>query len=341
MSEETQESEFQDLEDDRDEKDISFQTLAEEKYGEKITALEPDAYDRLEGLFYEKLDKFGNERLALTSAIGSFNFEQSSGGEQVELYTVGASRIRSFQGPTVFGYGVLVPEDGTPGRISIIIPESSIDSSLEEVKEMFNDPFKRVSANISYRPAKGVEGGYVGEIGGMSSVFDEVEDEERTFDEAQEFVNSHVSNTRIADISQGLSKTKDGSNWAAAFGVDFKRIEFATILESAVSEKGARYVLQDDSFIEASDLPPEVRGEDDELGLVAYADPDYMALDSESIVDVYGTITPNSDGQPTMDVFGYFGHYEQEATINRSSSSNGSSGSDTKVTGDAVDERTI
>lgn len=327
-----------------EEDEVDFHELAKEKYGEKVTDLGEEKFERLEKLFHEKLEKFGNERLALTSAIGSFNFQESSGGSEETIYTVGVDGPRNFQGPTLFLYGILDPadENQSPGRIAIIAPTSDLDDP-DGVKDIFSEPFQEVSANISTRAAKGVESAYVGELGTMGGgAFTVTETPEREFEERQEFVMGHLDEVQIGHMSEGLSATKD-SGFAESFGADIKVIPYATILESAVSGKGARYVLQDDSFIEASDLPPEVRGEDNELGLVAYGDPDFMALDSESIVDVFGTITPNSEGQPTMDIFGYYGHYEQEAEINRSGSSSGGSAgdSDTTVTGDAVDERTI
>lgn len=320
-----------------------FESLAQEKYGDKIDGLDDDQFERLEGLFEEKYEKFDDERLALTSAIGSFNFEQSSGGEEITVYTVGCDGPRNFQGQTLFCYGVIDPEDDTPGRVSIIVPEDSVDRPLSEIKELFSEPFEPVTANISFRPAKGFEGGYVGEVGSMGSVFSQKEDDNRSFEERQEFVMDHVETTEIGNISEGMTTTKEGNNWAAAFGADFKVIPYATILEAAVSGKGARYVFQDDSFIEARDLPPEVRGEDDELGLVGYGDPEFMSLNQESIVDVFGTITPNSDGQPTMDIFGYHGHYEDEKDVNTATGSDdgGSGGSGGDTTGEAIEERTI
>ena len=321
--------------------EVDFKSLAQEKYGDKIDGLDDDQFERLEQLFHDKYEKFEDERLALTSAIGSFNFEQSSGGEEVTVYTVGCDGPRNFQGQTLFCYGVIDPENDAPGRISIIVPEDSVDKPLSEIKEMFSEPFSSIKANISFRPAKGFEGGYVGEVGSMGSVFSENEDDERSFEERQQFVMDHVETTQIGNISEGMTTTKEGNNWAAAFGADFKVIPYATILEAAVSGKGARYVFQDDSFIEARDLPPEVRGDDDELGLVGYGDPEIMSLNQESIVDAFGTITPNSDGQPTMDIFGFYGHYVDEKQVDPATGSESSSGGSSEPSGEAIEERTI
>ena len=324
--------------------DSDFEELAKEKYADRVDGLDDEQFDRLESLYQEKFEKFGDEKLALTSAFGSFNFEQSSGGEEVTLYSVGCDGPRNFQGPTLFCYGVIDPEDDAPGRIAIIVPENKVEQDLNEIKEMFSEPYNAVKANISFRPAKGVKGAYVGEVGSMGDIFELKEDDERDFEERQEFVKDHIDVVQIGSINEGMSATKD-NGWPAAFGADFKLIPYATILESAVSGKGARYVLQDDSFIEARDLPPEVRGDDDELGLVSFGDPDVMSLKNESIVDVFGTITPNSDGQPTMDILGYYGHYENEVEVDpaveSSGGSGGSGGSETEVSGEAIDERTI
>lgn len=325
--------------------DVDFRQLAKEKYGDKITQLQEEQVERLEELFHEKMDKFGNERLALTSAIGSFNFEESAGGQEELIYTVGVDGPRKFSGQTLFCYGVLDPEgeDSTPGRVAIVVPCSDVENP-DQVKEWFSEPFNALTGNISTSPAKGVRGAYTAEIGSMGDVFSVAEDDPRDFEERREFVMDHVEESKIAEISNGMSELKD-SGYAQAFGADFKVISYATILEAAVSDKASRYVFQDDSFIEARDLPPEVRGEDDELGLVGFGDPDVMALDTESIVDVFGTITPSSEGQPRIDIFGYYGHHTNEKEVNTSSGSSDTGGSDgsssSSATGEAVEERTI
>lgn len=321
--------------------DVDFRELAEEKYGDQLDDLTEEQIDRLEKLFEKKLEKYGKERLALTSAIGSFNFEESAGGERETVYTVGVSGPRNFQGPTLFCYGIIDPEDGDPKRIAIIVPESDIKRPLSEIKELFTGGFQEITANISYSVADGYQNAYKGELGAQSEVFETVDEPERSDEEIRELVHEVVPKTKISEVSSGLTELKpDG--WPVAFGADYKMIQDATILEAAVSGKGARYVFQDDSFLTASQLPPEVRGSDNEIGLVGFGDPEVMALDTESIVDVFGTIKPNDEGQPMVDIFGYYGHYEQEKEVNTSSSnesSNGSGGSN--VSSEAVDERTI
>ena len=323
--------------------DVDFLALMSEKYGDRMDELDDEQLARLNETFNKKMQKFGDERLALTSTIGSFNFEQNAGdSEEVTIYAVGSEGPRPFNGQTLFCFGVVEKEDGSSGRIVVLVNENDTDKSFSELKELFGDIYNPITAYIDVRESQKVPGTYIGEIATNSEVFKEKEGEDRSAEEIQEFVNDHVPTAQISTIGTDMSMTKSGSHYAESFGVDFKRLEYATVLESNIG-KSARYIFQDDSFLEASELSPDVRGDDNEVGLVSWADAE-TALGTESIVDAYGSITPSADGQPTMRLYGFNAHYVNEVSVSSPTESGGSTNSDdssSSVSSQAIDERTI
>lgn len=324
--------------------DVEFRELASDKYGDRLENLSEDEVDSLEQTFLEKYEKFGDEKLALTSAIGSYNFEQNKGdSEEVLIYAVGFEMAENFQGGTLLCYGVLDDGDRS-GRIVALAKRDEIDQSIDDLKEMWSDAFAPIRATLDIRSTD-IDTTFVGEIATMGKkVFERDDEVEKSLEERRRFVNDHVPTTEIRHISDELTTLQTDSDFAAEFGVDFKRLEYATVLESNIG-KSARYILQDDSFLEASELTPEVRGEDNEVGLEAWANLDIMTVETESIADVYGTITPNQEGMLRMSVYGYDGHYINDADIDpvddSQSGASGGSSDESSASGQAIDERTI
>lgn len=326
--------------------DVDFDELASEKYGDRVEALDDESYENLRETFESKYEKFGDEKLALTSAIGSFNFEQNKGdSEEVLLYAVGTDYSEQFQGGTLFCYGVLDSENRS-GRIVVLVKGDDSNRSTDELREMFNESFAPIRANLDVR-ATDIQGTFVGEVVTMDgNVFKPEESPERGPEEIETFVHDHVPKTEISNVSEGLTQTQADNPFPMEFGVDFRRLEYATVLESSIG-KSARYILQDDSFLEASELDGVVRGEDNEVGLEAYADREVMTVETESIADIFGMITPTQNGQVNMDIIGYDGHYVNEADVDpvdersQQSGQNGGSGSDSAASSQAIDERTI
>lgn len=325
--------------------DVDFDKLVSESYGDRVDDLDQEGYNQLEETFEKKYEKFGDEKLALTSAIGSFNFEQNKGdSEEVLIYAVGTDFSPQFQGGTLFCYGVLDDGDRS-GRIVALVKGDDTDTPTSELREMWGEFGNPINATLDIRSTD-VLGTFVGEITTMDGdVFHEAEEVERSQPEIEEFIHEHVPKTEISNVSEGLTTTQTDNPFPVEFGVDFRRLEYATVLESNIG-KSARYILQDDSFLEASELDGQVRGEDNEVGLEAYADRETMTVSTESIADVYGMITPTQNGMVNMDIIGYDGHYVQEADVepvddSRNQSSGGSSEPESSASSQAIDERTI
>lgn len=336
-----------------------FVELAEEKYGSKFTQLGDDAEERLFEKFEDKYETFGDESLALTAAVGSFNFEENMDGEagQLDVIGLGTNGPRPFgDSDALFCYGLAVPDEGKVGRIVIIVNEDDVKTSLYDIADLFKR-YNVVQAEINYREAGKVNGihegsaAYIGEIGVENEPFsDDVDEGEDviSLEDRKEMVEEHVPVAKIANVSEHYSLMDNG--YTANFGLDFKRIPNAVVLEARISSNGARYVFQDDSFLEPEELSPDVRGDDNDIGLAGWAEPHVAEFGQESIVDVFGTITPSDDGQTTIRIYGAAASQEgsvveveaPEEDDSSDGSSSQSSGSDSSGTsGEPVEERTI
>lgn len=332
-----------------------FVELATEKYGSKYEGLDDEAADELFSRFEDKYETFGDKNLALTAAVGSFNFDQNMDGStgEVDIIACGSNGPRPFgDTPALFCYGVAIPEDDKPGRIVIIVNQEDVSASLDDIAKMFK-PYSPVTAQINFREGGKVVGihegsnAYIGEIGSTDAPF-ETRDSDRSQEEREELVKDHVPSAKIANVSENFSLQDNG--YTANFGLDFKRIDNAVVLEARISSNAARYVFQDDSFLEPEELSPDVRGDDNDIGLAAWAEPNVADFGQESIVDVFGTISPSDDGQTTMRVYGAAPAAEgsinpvevpDEDDSGGSESSGSSGGESSQASGEPVEERTI
>lgn len=333
----------------------SFEQLASEKYGDKFDSLTDEAVESLFEKFEEKFDTFGDEKLALTAAVGSFNFDQNMEGssESVDIIAVGSNGPRPFgEEDALFCYGIAIPDSGKVGRCVVLVNESDVSEPLADLTDYFV-PYESIEADVNIREASKVTGihegssAYIAEVGRSNDPFS-LRDSDRSKDEREELVRDHVEEASIAEISEYFSLRDNG--YTANFGLDFKRIDAAVVLNARISAKGARYVFQDDSFLDAEELSPEVRGEDNDIGLVSWCEPHQATFDEESVVDVFGTITPNDDGHVTMRMFGATETMEgsivpaeapsgesEDSSSSQQSSTSGSSG----TSSEPVEERTI
>ena len=338
-----------------------FDTLAQSKYGEKFEQLDAKARDELFEKFEEKYESFGDESLALTAAVGSFNFDRNMSGatpDSERIVAVGCNGPRPFgDEDSLFCYGVVFPEDSKPGRIVVIVDESDVDGSLVELAELWT-PFTEIEGEVSLREASQVGGvtegssAYIGEIGRSDSPFEEAE-ELRWEDEAErkENVMYHIDTVQISDIGDNLTLVGD-NGYPSNFGLDFKCIERSVVLEANVTARGARYVFQDDSFLEPDELPKSVRGDDNDIGLVGWTEPHIAESvgGQESIVDVFGTVTPDDGGHITLGVLGADAHSHnpvevpeepQDTGQDSGTSTQSRSDSTSQASSEAMEERSI
>lgn len=251
----------------------------------------------------DKLEEYSGHEAAAKSAVqGQYNEWVNTGADgEVKMVTIGFDGPRPFGNTDMlFGYGVAIPDDD-PAQLAVIM-FSEEDVNHRDILPYFREPYQAVKGEFGIRSAGKVNNAYVMEAVAGTEI--EPIEPEKNREERKEMVDDFVTTAKIAQIGEYLTITDD-SGYPADYGVDLRKIQGAYVLEARVGENGARYEVQDDSFVDARDLDDHIRGDDQARGLVCWVDPDVATFDEGSIVDFYGVITVGQDkGQVTMNVTG-------------------------------------
>lgn len=310
-------------------------------------------------------DYAGQPKFAVLSAVSSINKQDhmQPATQKVRLYTLGYDSL-----PPGFGdsraatfYGVAVPDDEPVGKIVIVVTEDELNGqSMDDVIDLFTgEAYTAIDAEISITDNTKVSGSYQAEVVDRDpddeSIFQTVDDPDREFGERKEIVEGQVEQAEILNISQSISLEQDDSPFPADFGLDLRMIDQASPLQSNVSGNGTRYVFQDNSYIEATDLPEYVRGDENEAGLVCWSEPESMHIDESGWVRLFGIVeestTGDTPGRIEMRVVGYepLANVEQIDVPDSNSGGDDNGGDfaepDTatnhQAVGDPIDETTI
>lgn len=332
----------------------TFRERAKDKYGERIDEISEGQVEQLESLFNEKIEKFdGNEKMAWTAAASEFNFSQNAGPKDVRVLAIGVDGLPdSFaDSQAMVLFGVAIPEgDNEAGKIAIVVEENDLNGqTLDDVVDLFTEEiFRPVDAKIDYwSNSLKVPNAYRGEVveemnssdGDGDHYFTRVDEPDMDFETRKNVVENHTELLEIKESPSNLSLKDEG--YLADFGLDIKRVDGAAIVMSDVSATGARYIMQDDSFLDAGDLPQQVRsGEGDNIGLLGWAQPEAMHIASGGHASVYGAVRTTDDGDVRMDIYGYEPIFDcEEVPIPEETESSGGSG--TSADGESIDEQMI
>jgi len=278
--------------------------------------------------YEDKLQEYDSEKLAQITVQSEFNSWVNSGADgEVRMITIGAQDDPFNNGNVFIGYALCIPED-SPVRLGAVMFDRQ-EMDPEPYMGYFYEPFQPIKGEFDIRDAQKPVGSNAYTLNAVASTHVEKFEAEKDREERKEMVLDFVPEAEIASIGDHLSLTND-RGFAAGFGVDLRVIRDAYVHEARVGDNGARLVLQDDSFVDARDLGKDVRGEDGDAGLNAFIDPEMVDFGDGSILDVYGSITPNQDGKVTMSVFGVEAVHKTEREDTGGSDS-GSSGSEESV----------
>jgi hypothetical protein len=317
----------------------------------KLRGIPDDELEDLREQYAEIYEQVGREGMAFAKVFSDYNFDKHvANSDIVRVNAIGANGPRPFGGQdALFLYGAAVPEDEQMGAVVILILEEDTEEyTLTELSEMFSEFGEPFDIDLDIRPADVVADAYIGEIPEGSTAGDVIEraDPEDVSSEGER-VNRIKQVTEEADIIHiGSNLSMQDEGYPADFGVDLKRIEPCSITSSQVSAKGSRYELQDDSFLNAEQALDEsiIGTEDKAAGLVGWAEPQVMALETGSMLDsLYGTVDVNDEGRVEISIVGYNPEAVEEATVPADTDDSGGSGSGstTSASGEAVEERTI
>lgn len=290
--------------------------------------------------WYEtKLEEYGGHDAAARSAVqGQYNEWVNTGADgEVKLVTIGHDGPRPFgDNDMLFGYAIAIPEDDPAKPAVIMFDETDVDH--DAILPYFQEPYSAVKGEFGIRNASRVSDAYILEAV-QGTTLEEFEPE-KDRDGRKEMVDDFVIDAEIASIGDYLALTDD-NGYPADYGADLRKIPGAYVLEARVGENGARYEVQDNSFVDARDLDDSVRGDDNARGLVCWVDPAVATFGEGSIVDLYGVITAGQNtGQVTMNVVGVDPIQAQELDNGGGGDSEESARSGGDSSG-AAEERTI
>lgn len=312
-----------------DEGELSW---VQETFADRVADEDNVTLEDVEEWYENKLEEYGDEKLARITVQSEFNSWVNAGADgEVKMITIGAQDDPFNNGEMFIGYALCIPEDSPVRLGAVMFDRNDLDPS--PYMGYFYEPYTPIKGEFDIRDAQKPVGSNAYTLNAVTSTTVEEFDAEKDLDERKEMVHDFVPEAKIASIGESLSLTND-RGFAAGFGVDLRVITDAYVHEARVGDNGARLVLQDDSFVDARDLGKNVRGEDGDAGLNAFIDPELVDFDEGSILNVYGSITPNQDGKVTMSIYGVDGVYKTEredsggsgSAASESSASRGGSG---------------
>jgi len=274
----------------------------EEEFADRVEAEDDVTLEDVQSWYEEKLNEYGSEKLARITVQSEFNDWVNSGADgEVQMITIGGQEDPFNNGDVFIGYALCIPDD-SPVRVgAVVFDRGEVDP--DPYKGFFYEPFTPIKGEFDIRDAQKPVGSNAYTLNAVPQTDVETFEAEKSREERRDMVLDFVPSASIADIGEHLSLTND-RGFAAGFGVDLRVIEDAYVHEARVGDNGARLVLQDDSFVDARDLGENVRGDDGDAGLSAFADKELIDFDDGSIINAYGSITPNQDGKVSMSVYG-------------------------------------
>lgn len=276
-------------------------------------------------------------KIAKKATHAAINSNTRVTGETEELPTlvIGHSGERPNVGNGdrgLIAFGIVNPQQGgviknppkeDPPGLAVFVFNEGLGADLGDIRQKFQ-PFNTVKVWASRRQAgtvskKGRDGAV--EIDGEKSkppvyqceTTDETHVEDADLDglpsersEIRELINSNYITGEdefdLADHSDYLSAMD--SQYSADWGVDLKRIEGTVVdVVKDVENDWAQYTIADDSVIDIKDLEStdlELGQQGSTLGLKVWMPPDLVQYGIDSIVEVYGTLTRNQNGNIEM-----------------------------------------
>lgn len=303
-----------------------------------------DVEERASGLDDERLEQLAL-RATRTSALSSNRVST----EGVELLTIGGSVRDWNQGDTFVGKALVDQNPNSDGGVTnlatVIVDESDVE--ISEVYDAFSELGNVVVGEFSVSEAE------IGDFLVLNSSEDTEIEVNRPDDRGPLLseIRDAVPETSIADIGDDLSartRNDDGELYAASFGVDIRRIE-GDVYDAYKDVDGGFgiYTIRDETVFDEEDVRnSDVHSQSDDdnenavPGLTCWTDPEKMSFGSESVVEFYGVVSQDDDGQVVMNVDGMVPIYATDFD-GYEAQSNGDAGSTQDVDTSNVDRTKI
>lgn len=279
------------------------------------------------------------ERLALRSTRTAQLADNRVSTDDVEMLTVGGS-IRQWTDSDDPSYSEGAPKDQQPKK-DVFIGKALVDLEPD------SDKGRNFLSSVILDSTDGVDLSAAqdafGEVGNIVSgefsvseahtdtfrVLNSTEETEIEFSEPSnrspmiEEIREAVPETNIENITDNMSQTErneDNANvYPASFGVDIRRmtVDIYDGYKKPADGLGI-YTVRDDTVFDDDDIVESVVFDADNAnenatpGLTCFIDPSLMDYGTGAVVEMFGTISKNEDGVPTMNVDGVIPILEED-----------------------------
>lgn len=232
--------------------------------------------------------------------------------DAVEMLTIGGS-VRDWNSGDTFVGTALVDinpnEDAGRDYLASVIIDGD-DVNLAEVQDAFSEVGNVVVGEFSISEA------HTDKFRVLNSSSDTEIDVTRPDDRSPmiQAIRDAVPETSIDEISDNLSQTErseDGDLFAAAFGVDIRRMEVDIFDGYKNPSRGTgiytvrdNTVFDEDDIVESPVFDASDANENATPGMTCFVEPSQMKYASGSVVEMYGVLQKNDDGIINMSVDG-------------------------------------
>jgi hypothetical protein len=296
VTEDTMET-LQDIAGRLDEKDIEdVQETFKKKYDE--------ISERTEGVNEERIEEFA-VRQTRTQLMNANRVPS----DHVEILTIGGDIRDTNNGDMFFGSGLVDENPNEDNSNTKLCSVRIFDSELaSEIYTAFSEVGNVVSGEFNVSEGDLTDHAEVSDVDETSIEVTRLDDKSAVVSE----IRSKVPEVNIATIADNLSaesRGEDGNMYVV--GSDLRRIEADVYDAYKNPDEGyGMYTVGDDTVFDEADFAesdvfnPDESNENATPGMTCFCDPNQMEYGSESVIEFYGTLTTNENGEVTMNVDG-------------------------------------
>lgn len=300
-----------------------------ERTGQDISPseAEPALREKIEKIEENAMEEMDDER-KVDTAIAMMSGEDlrekrvGSSGEPMELdiLSIGHRGVWNDWGSddvdTVMSHAIIhgpLGEGGQEKAAKAILFNGKDEMDLMDVQDKFH-ALNELSATYEVEEAWNVDGIYRCYATDQTELTEtDIPDLPDGRDAKNDLLRRMFPDVELADLAegmQGLSSFDPESGYTNDFGADIKRFR-GTVVDYYIPDdrRFGLYTLMDDSVvpedIEDTRIVDDGGNSNSVPGLTVWAEPDYhIRYGNQSVLDVYGVISTNNDGQVTMDAAG-------------------------------------
>lgn len=230
--------------------------------------------------------------------------------ERIELITIGHGDIREWgdgddADEVLYGYAIAQPPDGDMQTATVLVNDGE-GGDPHRAKEFFSEPANHCVGWFDVETADHLSDHYMLRTTGETKIKDyEYDDGETEFSKPQlvKGIQSEVEKVSIENIHNNKQQTKpDG--YTAAFGGDMRRIE-ATVVDAVKLDNLNIFSVMDETTPTPETIPDRVQSDEGRSpGLSCFVPDDYFNYGSESVLELYGAVNVDDDGQIYFSTYG-------------------------------------